>query len=227
MTDAPLSLTPEEDADLLAAEYVLGVLDLSDRATAEVRLRRDVTFAMRVAAWENRFADLNADFADVPAPDVFARVEARLFPPVLAPRRRGWFADLFGRGLFGAALGTVAAVGLAAWLLLAPVDPTLRAVLTADASPLRYEAVIAGDEMTLTRIAGDAADASHDHELWIIVGDAAPVSLGLLTGDSITLPTPQGAATGYVLAVTLEQLGGSTTGAPLGPIVAAGALTAL
>ena len=201
MTDAPLSLTPEEDADLLAAEYVLGVLDLSDRAAAEVRLRRDVTFAMRVAAWENRMADLNADFADVPAPDVFARVEARLFPPVLAPQRRGWFADLFGRGLFGAALGTVAAVGLAAWLLLAPVDPTLRAVLT--------------------------ADASHDHELWIIVGDAAPVSLGLLTGDSITLPTPQGAATGYVLAVTLEQLGGSPTGAPLGPIVAAGALTAL
>lgn len=222
MTDAPLSLTPEEDADLLAAEYVLGVLDLADRSAAEVRLRRDVTFAMRVAAWENRMADLNADFADVPAPDVFARVEARLFPPVLAPQRRGWLS-----GLFGAALGTVAAVGLAAWLLLAPVDPTLRAVLTADASPLRYEAVIAGDEMTLTRIAGDAADASHDHELWIIVGDAAPVSLGLLTGDSITLPTPQGAATGYVLAVTLEQLGGSPTGAPLGPIVAAGALTAL
>ena len=221
MTDTPLSSTPEEEADLLAAEYVVGVLDLAERSSVEARLRRDTGFAARVAAWENRLADLNDAYAPTPAADLFARIEARLFPQ--APvQRRSWFA-----GLFGAALASVAALGLIAYLALAPVDPTLKAVLSADASPLRYEAVIAGDEMTLTRVAGAAADASQDYELWIIVGDAAPVSLGVLRGDSITLPTPQGAATGYVLAVTLEQLGGSPTGAPLGPIVAAGALTAI
>ena len=221
MTDAAASLPPDEEADLLAAEYVVGVLDLSERAAVEARLRHDTGFAARVVAWEGRFADLNDDYAPVATPDVFARIEARLFPQAPVPRR-SWFS-----GLWGAALGTLAAVGLAAYLLLAPVDPTLQAVLSADASPLRYEAVIAGDEMTLTRVAGAAADASQDYELWIIVGDAAPVSLGVLRGDSVTLPTPQGAATGYVLAVTLEQLGGSPTGAPLGPIVAAGALTAI
>ena len=220
MTDAHLSLTPEDETDLFAAEYVVGVLDQSDRAVAEARLRRDGDFAARVAAWEDRLAGLNEDYAPAAAADVFARIEARLFPQAAAPQKRGWFS-----GLFGAALGTAAAVGLAAYLLLAPADPTLRAVMTADASPLRYEAVIAGDEMTLTRVAGAAADATHDHELWMIVGDAAPVSLGVLQGDTVTLPVPQGAATGYVLAVTLEQLGGSATGAPLGPILAAGALT--
>ena len=221
MTDAAASLPPDEEADLLAAEYVVGVLDLSERAAVEARLRRDTDVAARVVAWEGRFADLNDDYAPVPAPDVFARIEARLFPQ--APiQRRGWFS-----GLIGAATAAVAVVAVAAFLLLIPADPTLQAVLSADASPLRYEAVIADDEMTLTRVAGAAADASQDYELWIIVGDAAPVSLGVLRGDSITLPIPEAAAIGHVLAVTLEQRGGSPTGAPLGPIVAAGALTAI
>ena len=221
MTDAPLSLTPEEEADLLAAEYVLGVLDLAERAAVEARMRRDAGFAARVQGWEVRLGDLNEGYDEVPAPDLLPRIEARLFPQA-AKQRRSWFS-----GLLGAALASVAALGLVAWLALAPVDPTLKAVLSADASPLRYEAVIAGDEMTLTRVAGDAASASQDYELWIIIGDAAPVSLGVLKGDSVILPTPQGATAGYVLAVTLEQLGGSPTGAPLGPIVAAGALTSI
>lgn len=220
MTDTPLSLTPDEEADLLAAEYVLGVLELSERAMAEARLRRDAGFAAMVADWENRLADLNEDYVPVPAPDVFAKIEARLFPQI--PARHSWFSFLFGAGTAVAAV-----VAVAAFLLLTPADPTLQAVLTADASPLRYEAVVAGDEMTLTRVAGDAADATHDYELWIIIGDAAPVSLGVVTGNSVTMSTPEGAATGYVLAITLEQRGGSPTGAPLGPVVAAGALTSI
>jgi anti-sigma-K factor RskA len=219
MTDAPLPPMPDEEGDLLAAEYVLGVLDLADRAAAEARLRRDISFAAAVAAWENRLADLNEEFAPVPAPEVFARIEARLFPQPEV-RKRGWLSFLMG-----AATAAVAVVAVVAFLILTPADPSLTAVLTADASPLRYEAVIAGDELTLTRVAGDAAAETQDYELWIIVDDAAPVSLGVLTGQSVTLPTPEGAAAGYVLAITLETLGGSPTGAPQGPVVAAGPLT--
>ena len=52
MTDAAASLPPDEEADLLAAEYVVGVLDLAERAAVEARLRHDTGFAARVAAWE-------------------------------------------------------------------------------------------------------------------------------------------------------------------------------
>lgn len=219
MTDAPLP-PPDDDAELLAAEYVVGLLDLPTRSAAEARLRRDPGFAAMVSAWESRLADLNEDYGPVPAADVFARIEARLFAQAPKPKKRGWLAFITG-----AASAALAAVALAAFLLLSPADPTMRAVLTAEASPLRYEAVIAGDEMTLTRVAGDAADTTHDHELWIIIGDAAPVSLGVLRGESITIPTPADTAQGHVLAITLETRGGSDTGAPQGPVVAAGPLT--
>ncbi|MCC6518311.1 MAG: anti-sigma factor, partial [Tabrizicola sp.] len=60
MTDA--SLTPHEAENALAAEYVLGVLDLAERAEAEARRKRDPAFAALVVEWEDRLAGLNDGF---------------------------------------------------------------------------------------------------------------------------------------------------------------------
>ena len=71
-----------------------------------------------------------------------------------------------------------------------------------------------------------------DFELWYIKGDEAPVSMGVIPVDGRT-EIPMGDAAkqkfseGTVLAVTLEAKGGSPTGAPQGPIVAAGAATVI
>ncbi len=54
--------------DLLAAEYVLGVLDADARRAAQVRIGRDTAFAAEVAAWETRFAPWLEAIAPVPAP---------------------------------------------------------------------------------------------------------------------------------------------------------------
>lgn len=207
----------EDDDDLLAAEYVLGVLDLADRTTAEVRLKSDPGFTARVMAWETRLSDLNDSFAAVPLPDLMPKIEARLFPQ--APKAaRSWWADL--RLWSGVA---VASVALVAYLALTPPKPELTATLTVDQSALQYAAVIAAGRLTITRVSGDVPDAAHAHELWIIVGNDPPVSLGVIPagGETISLP---GAAAGAVLAVTLEPPGGSPTGKPTGPIVAKGAL---
>ena len=217
MSDAPL-LSPDEDADLLAAEYVLGTLDLAERAGAEARARVDAGFAARITAWENRLADLNDDYDPVPAPDLLVKIEARLFPRAA---KRGWFSGFAGFGM-----ATLAALALVAFLILQPTPPGMTATLVADAGPLRYEAVIAGDEMTLTQVAGTAAEAGRDYELWIIAGQNAPVSLGVVKGNVITMKAPTAEA-GTVLAITLEPAGGSPTGGPTGPVVAAGALTLL
>jgi anti-sigma-K factor RskA len=213
MTDNPVENF--NDPDLLAAEYVLGSLDLAQRAQVESRATRDPDFAALILAWQNRLSGLNDDYEDVAAPNLMPSIEARLFPQ--APRK-SWRQALIGFGF-----ATAAAIALAV-VMLQPSQAIMTASLAADASPLQYSAEISDDQLILTRTAGSDADADKDYELWIIPPNQAPISLGILQGDRITLPAPA-ALTGYVLAVTLEPKGGGPGGKPTGPIVAAGPLT--
>jgi anti-sigma-K factor RskA len=222
----PLPRIPRDrdEADLLAAEYVLGVLDSAERARAEALLRTDVTFALRVRGWEERLAGLDAEFAPVPAPDLMPAIEARLFGgrAVAAPVRRRW------RGLAGWLSGAVTAAALAAAvvvLLPGPVPaPGLAArIATADAA-LAFAAAWDADTgaLTVTRVAGAAPPPGQDHELWLIAADGVPVSLGLLRGTESVRALP-GLAPGMVLAVSLEAAGGSVSGAPA-TVLATGAV---
>lgn len=212
MTSAPLPDLPEDEA--LAAEYVLGTLGLAGRSDAEARMRSDSHFAALVNDWQNRLSGLNEDYAEAPAPDLLPQIEARLFPK--PPKAQTW------RLWLGGALATAAIIG-ATLFMLPPPAPTLVAEMSAEASPLHYTAAIAGDELTLTRTAGRAASPGKDYELWIIEGDKAPVSLGVLSAAAVTIAAPK-AAEGYILAITLEPKGGAPEGKPTGPIVAAGPL---
>ena len=213
-------LSPLDADDALAADYVLGVLSLADRSAVEARLKNDSAFVARVAAWENRLSPLNDDYAEVPAPDLMPRIEARLFPVADKPARR----PLFG-WLSGAA--TAAAIAIAAVVMFTPPapPPVVATLGEADAS-LRFEARFDGQALTVTRVAGTAAPQGQVQQLWIIAPDAAPVSLGLLEGESIAVPYPAAPA-GWTLAVSVEPAGGSPTGAPTGPVVAAGVITDL
>ncbi len=212
MIDAPL--TPMEEDDSFAAEYVLGVLDMADRARAEDRIRRDPAFAAAVAAWEDRLSGLNDAFAEVPAPDLLAKIEARLFAQAAKPRRPwlGWLA--------GAA--TAAAIIVAALVLVpGPTGPALVATLAAEGQPLVIAASYANGVLQVDQSAGPAAAAGSVYELWLIDGTNAPVSLGLIDAATVTRPVaniPEGA----VLAISLEPAGGSTTGAPTGPVLVTG-----
>jgi anti-sigma-K factor RskA len=215
MTDT--TFRPEEEDDLLAAEYVSGLLELEERVAVETRARNDVAFAARITDWENRLSDLNEDFPEVPAPDLLPLIESRLFPS--APRRSLW-SNFWA---WGAA--ATAALALVAYLALTPAAPSFTATLAADGGTLRYEAVITQDKLTITRVSGDAPDAAHSHELWLIAGDNPPVSLGVIPGDHETISLP-GVQAGEILAITVEQLGGSPTGKPTTTPVAVGKLTA-
>ncbi|MEO8244565.1 MAG: anti-sigma factor [bacterium] len=207
--------TPEEADDALAGEYVTGLLDRDAWNDAESRLRRDPLFAARVADWEQRLSGLNDDYAEVPVPELWPRIESRLFPRAA---KRGWLSSLWAWGAAG-----TAAVAVVAYLALSPAQPSLTATLVAVGSTLKYEAVITQDKLTLTRVSGNPADAQHSLELWIIAGDNPPVSLGVIAGDRETISLP-GVEPGQLLAVTLEPLGGSPTGKPTLPPLAIGKL---
>ena len=210
MTD---TLTPQDADDALAAEYVLGVQDLSDRAATETRIKRDPAFADLVTAWENRFAGLNDGFEETRAPNLLPRIEARLFPAAKSARP----ARLpVMRWLSGAAFA--AALVLVGVATLVPPRPDLIAVLAAADNRLSYEVASYGDRLQITRVAGVPAVAGQVHELWVIAPGAAPVSLGLLAEGPlvVTYPTPP---VGWVLAVSVEPAGGSPNGQPTGPVI--------
>ncbi|TIX96857.1 MAG: anti-sigma factor, partial [Mesorhizobium sp.] len=74
--------------------------------------------------------------------------------------------------------------------------------------------------------------AGKDFELWMIEGKNAPVSMGIIPAGQIAHMTIAPAvqeklAQGAVLAVSLEPAGGSPTGQPTGPVVAAGDLKSI
>ncbi len=215
MTVDDQPLAPRDAEDALAAEYVLGVLALPDRIVVEKRIAREPAFAARVAAWEERLADLNDGFAPVAAPDLMPRIEARLFGQ--ARRRRpllGWLA--------GALTAAAVAVAVVAVLPVARPAQVVATLGAADAT-LRFEARHNGAELIVTRVAGAPAPAGQVQEVWIIAPDAAPVSLGLIADAPLTVAYPD-APKGWTIAVSLEPAGGSPTGAPTGPVLAAGTI---
>src|SRR3569833_2826235 len=75
--DSSGSEPPSED--VLAGEYVLGVLDPAQQRSLEARLGSDRAFAERVVYWEHRFAPWLDDIQPVEAPErVWRRVCGRL-----------------------------------------------------------------------------------------------------------------------------------------------------
>lgn len=225
--------TEEHDERALAAEYVLGVLTQGEREQVKIRIDRDEAFRRLVDDWEDKLSPLAAEVAPVRPPvNVWNSIESTLFDgPAVHTATSGWWSSLaVWRGLaFAAVLLTVAS---GAYQFLA-IDgsrqvPKLTATLQSEQTPDKFVAAFdqGADELVLTAL-NQVQDADRDYELWLIEGSAAPISLGVVPGGrSVRVNVPEHLraklAAGNLLAVSLEPSGGSTTGAPTGPVVAAG-----
>ena len=234
-----MSLTDENGPetggdDMLAAEYVAGLLPEDERRAANRRIESDLAFARLVDQWEVRLAPLGYAYQAVEPPvSVKAAIDRRLFSG--AARTRLWSSLAFWRGLTAAALAAFALV-VALPYVQPPVEQQqvrLIASLAAEGSDVRYLAVFdAGrDEVSLSHVSCEPA-SGRDFELWMIQGGNAPVSMGVLPEGATThiVITPEiraRLASGAVLAISLEPAGGSPTGQPTGPVVAAGDLKSI
>ena len=215
---------PQDDDDLLAAEYAMGLLDGPDWTAAQMRADTDAAFAARVRAWEERLAPLNAGYGEAPPPpQVWDAVAARIAPPARTPFR-GW------QWLAGLASGTATVAALVVGLaVLAPPRsplpvPALQAELVAPETGLTLRARADAGAATLALVLdGPAAGPGQDYELWVIVGDSAPRSLGVVRAGASVVPVAVQA--GQTLALSLEPAGGAPAGAPTGPVLAAAVLT--
>lgn len=219
-----------EDIDALAAEYVLGTLDLAERRAAQARVASDPAFRAAVGAWEARLQPL-ADGAPVQAPPVslFSAVSARIDAEprpgqadnvvVLRRQVRRWRLS-----------AGVAAAAAAALLAIVVLDRSVApqtefvAMLTPDGGKPAFILTVDTVRNTLSvRRVADAAPADKSYELWAVEPGAQPKSLGVVQQASFTRSLPY-KPQDLVFAVSLEPAGGSTTGAPTGPVVFSGPL---
>jgi anti-sigma-K factor RskA len=221
--------------DVLAGEFVLGVLDTVQHRAAQARVESDRAFALRVAEWERRLGPWLADIEPVEAPEqVWARICTRLGWNEGARAPSGFWQSL-GFWRVATALSTVVAVAAIAWTLQTAHIPTPGArpviPLAHDDGTPGWLASVDSSHGTVLIVPVPSAPDSQGRvtELWLIPAGKAPRSLGLVSINksyTVTVPEDVRAAlvAGSVLAVTLEPATGVPHAAPSGPIIAKGAI---
>ena len=220
--------------DLVAAEYALGTLPARARARLD-RVARDDAIVMRaMREWERRIAMLADGAAPIqPPPRVWTSLARRLGFDEVADVAPWWRRLGFWRPF---ALASFAAAFALAVALLAPVAPTESVVgvlAGPDARPVLLASVPRGERVLAVKaLAPVAVPAGRALELWMLPGQGAPRSLGLIPAagaGQVRLPAaPEQAFRGIdALAVSLEPAGGSPTGLPTGPVLYTGRLERL
>ncbi|KQZ59969.1 hypothetical protein ASD53_01995 [Lysobacter sp. Root559] len=234
------------EADLFAAEYVLGVLNARQRLQAQARIAADPAFAQAVADWERRLADLLDGIApaDVPA-HLWPRLRTRLGWSPVGDERRGLWQNL---GFWRAATGLAAAAALAAIFVGRPPQPPAvtptRPVAVQPAAQAKPVTTLVHDDgspgwmasldlkqgqVLMVPVRAPADAQGRMPELWLIPAGHAPLSLGMVSTEwphMVAVPKQHQWALkpGTILAITLEPASGAPQGAPTGPMVAKGGL---
>ena len=215
--------------DRLAAEYVLGTLTGGARRRFDALLPAHPILRVAVAGWERRLLPMALKAEPVqPGAAVWNSIESKL----------GWAAP--------AAARQVSSLRLRLWQAFAAVATVAAVVLgTSSQAPVPTEApmivVLHATKGTETLVAGLSQDrqqlsiqplqkvsltSDQSLELWALKKDGPPASLGVIAADKLTALSKKTLPKDTKgLAVSLEPLGGSPTGAPTGPVLFVGDLT--
>lgn len=174
-------MTEDDDIDGLAAEYVLGSLDPSERVAVEVRRRSDRALADAIAAWERRLGPLSWRTPEVQPPaHLFEAILTKIAAPrsaeVVFLRRHAkrW------RGIAAATTAIAACLGLAVgWFLYERiVEPALlvaelyRAAGTSTADEIMHPAFVVSVDLNACAITARPVTAQprpgRNYQLWIM-----------------------------------------------------------
>lgn len=228
------------EPDFLAAELALGLLDGADLLAARGQVASDPAFAAAVADWEGKLTPLFDEISPAkPDPALWARIASALDAApdggeVLELRRtvRRW--------QWTAALSAAAALVIA--VLAGPVLLTSPPAAVPGPAPMVASMELPDTQLRLgltwmpdrgelmVNAAGMARDGVHDHELWVVPANGKPLSLGVvIPGEACRVPLSPALAAqlgaGATVALSVEALGGSVSGAP-GAVVASAELSA-
>lgn len=228
-----------ERDNILAAEFVSGLLDPAQRADAERRVETDAAFAGLVAQWRERLSDLDRTAPAVPPdPALWQRIEAGIETPRQTDRnpQQGFFSRLWN-SIDG--LRAATATSLASAVVFAIVAGVALTYATREAvrKPV-YVAILVNDD---TKQPGAVVNAFADGrvemipltninvppgralEIWTLWDrNVGPRSVGLIDrARTVQLNLDKLPPTGadQLFEITLEPEGGSPIGRPTGPIL--------
>ena len=225
---------PEGGDDLIAAEYVLGVLAGAEREAAAERVRNERGFARLVDQWTIRLSPLDDSYEDIAPPaSIKKALDGKLFAASASSAPGFWQSLHLWRTLAIGAMA-VAAVAIVPSLRqadpeVAQLPPIVAAMQATDTGEVRFVALYqpGSDEIRISRVKSEKG-ADKDYELWLVDDGAKPVSMGVIPdqGEVRLKVRPELVKlidSGDAFAVSVEQTGGSPTGEALGPIIAVGA----
>jgi anti-sigma-K factor RskA len=228
---------PEGGDDLIAAEYVLGVLPDADRASAAARIRDDLPFARLVDAWTARLSPLDAAYGEAAAPaSVKKALDERLFASA-ARKPSLWESLNLWRAMAFAAMA-LAAVAILPNLrqpgpAIEAAPPLVAPMQAAESGEVRFVALYqpGSDEIRISKVKAEKG-ADRDFELWLVDDGGKPQSMGVIPdGSEARMKVkPEFIArinAGDAFAVSVEAKGGSVSGAPSDQVIAVGASKAI
>jgi len=242
--NGPQSHEPPSD-DVLAGEYVLGVLNAVERRQVQARLATDREFARRVEQWEVCFAPLLADVEPVEVPAAVWTAVCQRLGWTQPERARSGFWESLGFWRAATVVSTVIAIAALSFTLehLTTVTPPPIAQQPVEAAakpvtPLQHDDGTPGWLASVDAAGGTvqivpvptAPDAQgRVPELWLIPAGKAPVSLGAVsTTQAHTVTVPQQAradlVAGSTLAITFESAVGIPHAAPSTAVIAKGTI---
>ncbi|MBY0380919.1 MAG: anti-sigma factor [Xanthobacteraceae bacterium] len=241
-------MSMQAEHDIIAADYVMGLLDAADEAAAERRLATDAAFAQAVDAWRERLADFDASAEPAsPSPDLWNRIAQTTVSEAIAPlpgvrnalagatvwnNLRFWRAAGLA-GSFAALIFAVIAIGALTTskelrrdlVTLAQSKPVYVAILVNDTTKEAGAVVntFANGRVELIPLKAIDVPPGRTLQVWTLWDrSVGPKSIGL-TNRSRTLELdleslPETVAN-QLFEITLEPEGGSLIGRPTGPIL--------
>lgn len=234
-------MNPESDREILAGEYVLGLLDGAEKAAFESRLADEAGLDGAVERWRTRLAPIDASARPIePSMDLWQRIErgldrapalnpAMASPIALRVRLSQWWENLWlwrGAAFAGIAAALLLAIGLVAALDRARRQPVMVAVLLTDTNiAAAVVNTFADGRVELLPLQDIGVPQGRALEIWTLWDrTVGPRSVGLIDRaravplrlDNLPLGADQ------LFEITVEPASGSPTGRPTGPIVAKG-----
>ncbi len=216
----------------VAAEYVLGTLNASERTEFERALARDPALQKAVYDWQDKLLPMTRMLKPVePSAGLWARIERGLGARPTPQARPGWWQSV-SLWRFGAVTAAAAAMVLAMRLLMPAVGPppaTARYLAILEDPDKKVGWIVeaaTGGKLRLVPLVATAVAPQHALQFWTKPQAASgPTSLGLVSPDRITeidaasLPALE---RDQLFELTLEPATGSPIDRPTGPILFVG-----
>lgn len=234
---------PREGA---VVEYVVGTMGGAERAAFARDLIHDATLAARVQAWEERLAPLTDRVRpQQPPTTLLPSILAAIGNPARQPadagsgtilpwpvsdevRRLRRSRSLWrGATAMAASLAAALAVYVAVGRLPSEGQELVAVVNRSGELPALIVRVDPKAGVVLVRSLAAETPVGHSLELWSIVGQEKPRSLGLVSAAASRAPIPgatRARLEGATIAVTVEPPGGTGDKGPTGPVVYSGKL---